>query len=310
MNYADRAKALKERRGDTPLFIGEATASSTTIINHLSSAWSTAVNAILFIVLGAAICAAVGILAGYDHRLNPAEIRLIEQARQRGMDLDSMSSIEIEARLSLPPDAISTTISVLQVPETVPPDMRWVSQIEGQPNSTPSLPSRVEALRAVDAFIASAPPAERGHLLDGLRVDAALTERARSILEPLRQTRPSDGVEIGHVLSMMLALPPDQLGTLISAGFPPVPHDQSRQAIYQKLSTLDDRAAAFVWQFVSGSAGHQQTAIAVSTALQAPAISRALGALRDGDRATTIAIDALPRTCTADIPRSCLLTSR
>ena len=309
MLYANRAALLRKRRGDTPLLIGDAAASSTTIINHAAS-WGTVATAAFHIALGATLIAAAGFGAGYGYRLNAGETRMIQQARTLHVDFDAMSNGEIEARLSLPPDAVASTISVLELPQAPVPDVRWMGYIDGQPEGSPPLPSRVEALRAVTGFIASASPADQSRRLDDLRIDAGLTERARSIIEPLRRTRPLDGLTVGRLVPKLLGLPQDQLRTLEDAGFPPVPHDADRQAIYQRLPRLDDRSAAFLWSYVSGPPAFQQAVIGISSNLRWQSVDRALGALRDGDPATVASVGALPSTCTSSRPASCFHPSR
>lgn len=308
MLYAKRAALLKARRGSAPLLIGDAAASSTTIINHETSFWGTVATAVFNASLGAALLAAAEFVFGYSHRLNVGEARMVYQARRLDVDLDAMSSNEIEARLRLPSDAVASTISVLTLPETPEPDMRWMGYIDGQPLMF--LPSRIEALRALTDFIASAPPAVQSRRLDDLQINAALTERARSIIEPLRQTRPLDGLVVGQLVPKLLSLPSDQLRALEDAGFPAIPRDADRQAIYQLLPKLNDRSASFVWQFVSGPAKFQQAVIGISPILRWKSVDRALGALRDGDPATLAAVSALPSACTASTPSSCSQTSR
>lgn len=310
MIYADRARALRRRRGDAPLLIGDAAAASTTIITHTTSPWSTVITAALYIALGAALPITIGFVSGYVNRLDPAEARLVEQTRRRGIDLDRMSASEIDARLSVPADDVEAAVSLLALPDVQPPDLRWVGQLEGRLDSAPTLPSRVETLRAVIAYLDPATPAERSRILDDLRTDAALTERARTVIASLRRAGPADVDTIGRLLTELLDLPHDQLRTLESAGFPAVPRDPDRQAIYQRLATTTEAAANFVWRFVSMPAGRQQAVVAITEALQWKTLNRLSGALRDGDPATLAATRALPQACTANIPYSCYLPQR
>ncbi len=305
MIYKELAAKLNRRRGGIPLLIGDPAASSMTINNYTHPVWTTVTFAGLNVILGVAVCIAGGLLAGYGHRFTPSEVRLVEGARQRNVDVDGLSEVEIAARLVLPTDAVASTISVLRLPEELPPDMRWAGRLDGKVDGIP-LPSRIEALRAATAYIASAPPNEQSRILDGLRVDAALTERAKSIVDALQSARPTDDAVVVHLVPKLLALPPDQLLTLEQAGFPAIPRDADRQAIYRQLPTIGTRAATFLWGFVSGSAAYQQAVMAISNALRWSTVDRALGALRDGDPATVAAINALPSTCTASVPSSCI----
>lgn len=301
MIYEERAAKLRKRRGGSPLLVGDPAASSTTINNYTHSIWITITFAVF---VGATLCIAGMLLEGYGHRLTPGEARLVEQARRQGIDFGQMSDVEIAARLTLPPDAVASTISVLRLPEELPPDMRWAGQVDEKDG--PPLPSRIEALRAVTTYIASAAPNDQGRILDGLRVDAALTERAKSIVDALRSARPTADAAVVYLVPKLLALPPDQLWTLEQAGFPAIPRDADRQAIYRQLPTIGTRAATFLWGFVSGSAAYQQVVMAISDALRWRTVDRAFGALRDGDPATVAAISALPPTCSARSPSSCI----
>lgn len=305
MIYTERAAKLKRRRGESPLLIGDPAAASTTINNYTHSIWTTIAFGGANIILGSALCIAAGLLAGYGHRLSPSEARLVEQARRQNVDVGRMSEVEIAARLGLPPDAVASTIGVLRLPEELPPDMRWTGQLDGKVDGPP-LPSRIEALRAVTTYIASAPTNEQGRILDGLRVDAALTDRAKSIVEALRSARPAEDATIAHLVPKLLHLPPDQLRALEQAGFPPVPHDADRQAIYRELPKLGARTANFLWGFVAAAPAYQQAVMTISDALRWRVVDRALGALRDRDPATLAAINGLPSTCTASVPSSCI----
>ena len=303
MIYEERAAKLRKRRGGSPLLIGDPAASSTTINNYTHSIWITITFAVF---VGATLCIAGVLLGGYGYHLSPGEARLVEQARRQGIDFGPMSDVEIAARLTLPPDAVASTRSVLRLPEEFPPEMRWASGQVNEKGDGPPLPSRIEALRAVTTYIASAAPNEQGRILDGLRVDAALTERAKSIVDALRSARPTDDAAIVHLIPELLRLPPDQLRSLEQAGFPPIPRDADRQAIYRQLPTIGARAATFLWGFVSGSAAYQQAVMSISDTLRWRTVDRALGALRDADPATVAAINALPPTCSASAPSSCV----